>query len=461
MTEARPIQLPATDRALLRLLTLHDVSPIDLGPKYPQAQVKLGQALFFDPELSGNRDIACATCHHPLRASGDGLALSIGTGTATPSQIGVTRVKGKDRPFIPRNAPEVFNRGSRHWSTQFWDSRVAKAESGLFLSPAGDKLPAGIINVVAAQAMFPVTSRNEMRGSLRDASNPAYNNELAAITDDDFRAIWDALMLRLLRVPGYRTMFMKAYNIDAQDLKNLGFEHAANAIAAFEAVAFSYDDSPFDEYLRGKRDALTESQKRGGILFYGKATCVSCHSGTLLTDQKHYNLAVPQLGPGKDSATGLDFGLFTESRKQDDRFCFRTPPLRNVAVTGPWMHNGAFRDLRSVVRHHLDPVASLVSYNPADHLHERELIQEYAIEATVIESLVRRVDLTTIALSNTEVDDLVEFLAALTAPRLSERLRRTIPQRVPSGLPVAGAPSIWKSHNRLWETYSRAERTQP
>ena len=285
--------------------------------------------------------------------------------------------------------------------------------------------------------MFPVTSRDEMRGSRRDASNPERNNELAAIPDDDFQAIWDALMVRLLRVPGYRTLFMKAYNIGTQELGQIGFQHAANAIAAFESTAFGYDDSPFDEYLRGNRDALSAPQKRGGILFFGKANCAHCHSGTLLTDQQHYNLAVPQLGPGKDAATGLDFGRFAETNNREDLFCFRTPPLRNVAVTGPWMHNGAFRDLRSVVQHHLNPAKSLLNYNPAAHLNERTLFQTVVMQKAVIESLVQRLDLTAIELNEGEFEDLMQFLAALTAPRLNERLRRFIPHSVPSGLPVA------------------------
>lgn len=435
---SQPMPVAATDQELLRLLKLHNVDPIDSGPAYPSAQVKLGQALFFDPLLSGNRDIACATCHHPKLASGDGLALSVGTGSDTPINIGHSRIKGNGRPFIPRNAPEIFNRGSRHWSSQFWDSRVVRADGDTFISPAGGRLPQGLINVVAVQAMFPVTSRNEMRGSLQDAAFDSRDNELAVIADDDYGAIWDALMQRLRDVPDYRAMFMNAYNVSEQELDELGFQHAANAIAAFESTAFGFNDSPFDEYLRGKHHALTKSQKRGAILFYGKANCASCHSGTLFTDQKHYNLAVPQLGPGKDEATGLDYGRFVETSDPNHRFCFRTPPLRNVAATGPWMHNGAFGNLKSAVQHHLDPITSLRNYDASEHLSESQLVSTVSTDSAVIQDLIDRLELSKVELSDAELDDLLQFLEALTAPNLRERLQNTIPASIPSGLPVAG-----------------------
>ena len=138
---------------------------------------------------------------------GDALSLGVGTGTPTVGAIGLMREKGVGREFIPRNAPEIFNRGSVHWRSQFWDSRVEKDETGL-LTPAGMKLPDGLDTVLEAQAMFPVTSRDEMRGSLADGEN---GNEIAAIRDNDLPALWDALMNRLLSNPEYREMFADAY----------------------------------------------------------------------------------------------------------------------------------------------------------------------------------------------------------------------------------------------------------
>ena len=213
--------------------------------------------MFFDPILSGNRDIACATCHFPTLGTGDGLALPIGTGSDTPGIAGDGRIKGDGREFVPRNAPEVFNRGSILWQTQFWDGRIAEDGLGGIISPAGLALPASIDRVLAAQAMFPITSRDEMRGSEEDALDPSLGNELAAIADDDFVGIWDGVMARLASIPEYvnhvririRSWSGPAWTMPA----------AANAIAAFEEVAFGMDNSPFDLYVGGDTSAMTDN----------------------------------------------------------------------------------------------------------------------------------------------------------------------------------------------------------
>jgi cytochrome c peroxidase len=410
-------------------------------PEEPDVElITLGQALFFDHELSGNRDIACATCHHPLLATGDGLSLPIGTGAVIKGALGPLREKGPDREFIPRNAPEIFNRGSTLWFSQFWDSRVAesnkkgKSKKHRFDTPAGKDLPDGLPNVLAAQAMFPVTSRDEMRGAVTD------DNELAAIADDDLPGIWDALVDRLLAIPGYRTLFSDAYWIDDADLeKTIGFEHAATAIAMFEAEAFTYRDSPFDQYLSGDDQALSAAQKRGALLFYGKAHCSQCHSGPLMTDQQHYNLLVPHLGPGKVAGSDppIDPGRALETLNFDDMFRFRTPPLRNVTETGPYMHNGAYADLKEAVRHHLDTTAAFANYDPAEQIDQVELIGT-VVYADVASSIPGDLAPPDDPLTNSEFNDLMKFLKALTAPQLHQRLQATIPDSVPSGLPLDG-----------------------
>jgi cytochrome c peroxidase len=396
--------------------------------------IVLGQALFFDRELSGNRDIACATCHHPLLATGDALSLPIGAGAVVPGALGPFREKGADREFVPRNAPEIFNRGSILWFSQFWDSRVVENGRRGYDSPAGKDLPRGLPNVLAVQAMFPVTSRDEMRGSTSD------NNELAAIQDSDFRGIWQALTNRLLAIPEYRMLFRDAYGIKDKHLdKKIGFEHAATAIAAFEIEAFTFLDSPFDRYLSGDDHALTTPQKRGALSFYGKAKCSQCHSGALLTDQQHYNLLVPHLGPGKvaSSVPPIDPGRALVTLDPEDAFRFRTPPLRHVTATGPYMHNGAYADLEEAVRHHLDTTAAFATYDPAAHIDQIELV-DTVVHEDVATSIPGDLAPPQVPLTRREFNELMSFLKALTAPRLSERLQATIPDSVPSGLPVDG-----------------------
>jgi cytochrome c peroxidase len=419
------------DQQLRAVLDEHDVEPIDNPTQDPQ-QTVLGRALFFDRILSGNMDTACATCHHPLLFTGDALSLGVGTGTPTLGAVGPMRVKGPDREFIPRNAPEIFNRGSVHWRSQFWDSRV-EVIAGAIHTPAGI-LP-GLDTVLEAQAMFPVTSRDEMRGSEEDGDA---GNELAAIPDSNLPAMWAGLMTRLLSIPEYDEMFATAYP-DVKK-KDLGFQHAAKAIAAWESEALGFTDSPFDEYLRGDNGALSADAKAGAMLFYGKAGCANCHAGTLLTDQEHYNLAIPQLGPGKEPLTGLDFGRFGVTGNTAETFRFRTPPLRNVAVTGPWMHNGAYRELKDAVEHHLNAAKALRKYNPEYQIENTELRETVVDDPLVLNELIDQLDIEEVKLSAREVKDLLSFLESLTAPNLESRLLATIPESVPSGMLEDGIP---------------------
>ena len=318
------------DQILRSLLQRHGVVTPDAGGGHSAERIALGQALFFDRELSGNRDTSCATCHHPQLGTGDGLALPVGTGPLNPGSLGLDRIKGEDREFVPRNAPEVFNRGSQLWTSVFWDSRITENSDGTFVSPAGGQLLPGLDSVLYIQAMFPVTSRDEMRGQSGDLTFEGDLNEIALVPDNDLQGIWSALMERLKAIPEYRDMFEAAYPGTLID--DMTFAHAANAMGAFEIAAFTFLDSPFDQYLAGNDKALTTAQKRGAILFYGKANCVSCHAGPLMTDQRHWSLAVPQLGPGKAEFAPRDLGRYLETRRKSDLFAFRTPPLRNVAA---------------------------------------------------------------------------------------------------------------------------------
>ncbi len=415
------------DAILRGTLADYGVEAIDKPSQDPQ-HVELGQLLFFDRILSGNMDTACATCHHPFTTTSDSLSLGVGTGSATLGEIGLFRIRGVRRSFIPRNSPDIFNRGSVHWSSAFWDSRVSVGKNGV-VSPAGDALPVELETPLQIQAMFPVTSRDEMCGSLDDAS---FGNELAAISDGDFQGVWDGLMVRLLSIQEYRDLFKAAFP-DVPE-SSLGFQHAAIAIAAFEAEAFGMNDSPFDQYLLGDSKALTRSAKQGAALFFGKAGCGDCHSGPLLTDQLHHNLAVPQLGPGKDEESGLDFGRFGETGQAVDLYSFRTPPLRNVTETGPWMHNGSFSDLQSVIKHHLDGERSLKKYRARNQLTQVDLQGLVVTNQRIHREMLETLETSEIDLERGEINKLVDFLESLTAPNLSARLEAAIPSSVPSGM---------------------------
>ncbi|WP_421895198.1 cytochrome-c peroxidase [Marinoscillum sp.] len=418
------------DRNLQRVIEIRKLEPIQKPEGVDTVKVELGRLLFFDKILSGNKDIACATCHHPNLKSGDDLPLSIGVGG---DGMGRSRLMGNYRNRIPRNSPEIFNRGDVKWHTMFWDGRVRDIH-GMFETPADEKLPDGLENVLAAQAMFPVFSRDEMRGLNGDRDIDGNLNELALMSDARPQSIWMRLMQRILQFETYRELFAKVY--PDIPFTELGFQHAANAIAAFESVAFTFEESPWDRYLKGEKEALGPSAKRGALLFYGRAHCAGCHSGRLMTDQQFHNLAVPQLGPGKDNGKPLDLGRYLETGDVKDRFAFRTPPLRNVATTGPWFHNGAYTSLQDVVMHHFQAEEQLRSYDGSQL--EESLRTTFKGDESTINLLLENLDPALrqdIDLKENDMDDLIAFLNSLT-DSTSLDLDYLVPEQVPSGLPV-------------------------
>ena len=456
---------PVTDDAFYR------------GGRFPAAKVELGRLLFFDKILSGNRNIACATCHHPNLGSGDRVALAFGEGA---EGLGPERHTLADAPVlarVPRNAQALYFLGAREFSRLYHDGRVEVDEkrnwkSG-FWSPAREQLPEGLENVLAVQAMFPVTSPVEMAGHKGE-------NEIATAVAldrlDGPDGVWTLLARRLQAIPEYLALFRAAFP-DVKRAEDITFVMAANAIAVFEAASFRPDGSPFDAYLQSRDPAaLAPAARRGMALFYGEAGCARCHSGTFQTDQSFHAVAMPQIGPGKNDGwdqtywqeTGFadrleDQGRARVTQRPEDRYRFRTPSLRNVELTGPWGHAGSYASLEAVVRHHLDPPAALRRYqvasaglpplrhvveptaegsklnflpiNPArlrDFQRRDAWVQSSpALRAAIAEAN----ELEPRALEDQEVDDLIAFLRALTDPRSRDR-SDLIPERVPSGLPV-------------------------
>jgi cytochrome c peroxidase len=425
---------PDPDVQLAYLMDKANVKP-PTNPKTPSSElVKLGEALFWDPELSGNRDISCATCHHPDLGTGDNLSVSIGT---AGFGLGEQRNMGTARELIPRNASPLFNLGYEEWNILFWDGRVSTDPVAGFHTPASDRLPSGLDSLLAAQAMFPVTSRDEMRGNRGDVDIFGQPNELAVIVDYKARPVWAGLMKRLLNIPGYVELFSAAY--PKVPVEELGFQHAANALAAYEIAVFTFEDSPYDLFIQGDKTALSDKAKQGALLFYGEAGCAACHSTGLLTDQDFHNIAVPQIGDGKGKEQPFDLGRARETGNDCDRYAFRTPPLRDVAVTGPWMHDGAFTTLEATVRHHLNPTASLQNYDVTQltALLQNACQDQPETLAAITKWYTPKNASEGVQLSDAEIQALLAFLESLTSPSALD-LKHTIPASVPSGLQVGG-----------------------
>ena len=395
------------------------------------ALVELGRSLFFDKILSGNRDIACATCHTLTDHAGDALSLAIGTGSIV---AGDTRTLGVGRQFVPRNAPSLLNQGLGQFYL-FWDGRVNEEGGiGRFKVPTGVVLPAQVDNLLAAQAMLPVLNRTEMRGNSGDRDQAGNPNELAAIADASTNEIWAATMRRLLAIQEYQAKFNAAY--PSVPVTALGFQHAANALAAFEIQSFTHSSSPFDKFLAGDNRAMSTEEKRGALLFFGKARCSSCHSGPLLGGQQFANVGVPQIGPGVGKAAPLDIGRGEEVNFEGYKFAFRVQPLRNVELTAPYFHSGAYPTLEAVVRHYNNADSAQRNYDPSRLTPAvRALYHGDAASITaVLQSLDFRVR-EPMRLSATEQGQLVTFLKSLTDPAARD-LSAIAPTSVPSGLNV-------------------------
>jgi cytochrome c peroxidase len=431
-----PVPGATLDAQLRSAMSVWGTVPIGPMPAQNPALVDLGQSLFFDKLLSGNRDIACASCHDPMNQMTDGLSLAVGTGGAG---VGPGRTLGAGRQFVPRNAPTILNMGLGLFYT-LWDGRVNQefGPSGGFKTPNNIVLPPGIQNLLAAQAMFPVLSRVEMRGQPGDQDAFGNTNELAAIPESDVTGIWRATMSRLLAVNEYVSKFNAAY--PGVPVASLGFQHAANAIAAFEISAFTRANSAFDRYLLRDNGALTDEQKRGGILFFTKAQCVSCHQGPLLGGQQFANIGIPQLGPGVGAAAPLDIGRaehVPSGSSQFYRFNFRVPALRNVELSAPYMHNGAYATLETVVRHYTNADSSLRNYDVTQLPPglQSTVHNDPSTIADILTTIDFRLQNRRIELTKTEQAEIVAFLKAFTDPT-ARTLAQTIPAAVPSGLSV-------------------------
>jgi cytochrome c peroxidase len=421
-TEALP---PSIDAQLRRIFSAYSVVPIGPVPAKDPAVVRLGQALMFDKILSGNRDIACATCHDPSTHATDGLPLAVGTGG---SGVGPARTLGPGRSFVPRNAPTLLNSGIGLFYV-FWDGRLTR------FGPPPPEVPLPPeADVIAAQAMMPVLNRREMRGERGDVDVFGNPNELAALGDSQPELIWQAVMQRLLAVPGYVSLFRAAF--PNTPTIALTFRDAASAMATFQVAELTRTDSPFDRYLKRDDNALSPEAKRGALLFFTDAGCFSCHNGPLLGGRDFANSGAPQLGPGVGRGAPLDFGRGELHNNEFYLFAFRVPPLRNVELTAPYFHDGAVATLEAAVRHYNDVPKSLRTFDPATL--PAAVQSSYHGDQRTVDSVLASLDFrlrTPLHLTDTQIGELVAFLKSLTDPAARD-LSGIVPASVPSGLPV-------------------------
>lgn len=416
-----------------------DGDPLDglVVPAITDPKADLGKRLFFTKALSGGMDTACASCHHPVLGGGDDLVLPIGVDAVDADLLGpgrthqITATGFDGGPTVPRNSPTTFNLAL--WKkTLFWDGRVESVPGGIH-SPDSTAFP--LVDSLAApdlsatQARFPVTSAEEMRGFAFEASgdNQDVRDHLAGrlgnygVGAGEIAEDW---------LPLFRTAFAQPTGT-AQDL--ITFPNIVEAIGAYEDSQV-FVETPWNDFVGGQRNAITDSAKRGALLFYrspseGGAACVRCHGGDFFTDEGFHAVGFPQIGRGKGdgAVTGdlhADFGRERVTGNRNDRYAFRTPSLINVAVTGPWGHDGAFQDLDTLVRYHLDPESGWTSFDLGALPAGTQIIGCIENTAVIIQELLQqkangdsRLPIV-VGLTDNQIQDLVAFLEALTDPRV-------------------------------------------
>jgi cytochrome c peroxidase len=259
-----------------------------------------------------------------------------------------------------------------------------------------------------------------------------------------------AVLLRFEESDAYKERFAKVFR-EIRGGQPITFLHVARALAEFE-FTLTFANAPMDRFARGERGAMTDAQKRGALLFFGKAGCVRCHAvagqaNEMFSDFQNHVAGVPQIVPKFGAGTGNvqfdgegtdeDFGLEQVTGNPADRYKFRTAPLRNLALAPAYFHNGAFTRIEDAIAYHLDALRSAREYDAAAAGVSPDLAQGLG----PIEALLERLDplLSEPAeLTPSEVADLVAFVRdGLLDPRARpEHLCKLVPRSVPSGRPV-------------------------
>jgi cytochrome c peroxidase len=404
-----------------------------LGRKINNQLADLGRNAFHDSLLGLNNDNSCAGCHAAPAGFGDSQSIAIG--------VDNNAIVGPDRtgPRNQRRAPMVLN--NVFFPTLMWNSRFNSVSGNPFDNSLGFQFPqpegfslSGLSHLLVAQAFIPVTEKPEMAG---------FHPSLPG-TNDGIRA---EVLARLNASPEYRKLFGRVFT----EVKNgapITYEMLAKAIAEFE-FTLVFADAPVDKFARGQKNAMTEDEKRGALLFFGQANCVSCHSvsgnsNEMFSDFQQHVAGIPQIAPAVGNVTfdgpgaNEDFGLEQVTGNPADRYAFRTSPLRNVALQPTFFHNGAFTRLEDAVRFHLDAVGTAPGYSPLLAGLDADLQGPQG----PIGPVLARIDpllATPITLSEDEFRQLVAFLrTGLLDPRANAKgLRKLIPARLPSGRPVA------------------------
>jgi cytochrome c peroxidase len=304
-TDVRPQNVALND---LRFAALPATPKAPAGNAGTNDKVALGRVLFWDPILSGRKDVSCATCHHPRFGYAENRGLSIGVDGIG---LGASRhfKTSSTIPFVKRNSQTILNTAfngitdggaydpSR--APMFWDLRAKGLE---------------------AQALEPIKTLEEMRGDTYTEAN--------AIA---------SVVARLNGVAEYRDLFARAFG----GVRPITGDQLGQALAVFQR-SLTASNAPFDRYMRGEGAAMSDAQVRGMRRFQ-RVGCINCHHGPMFSDYQVHVLGVPDNPQLRVSDAGVD-----------QTYAFRTASLRNLSFTAPYMHNGVFDSLRDVLEFYDD-----------------------------------------------------------------------------------------------------------
>jgi cytochrome c peroxidase len=358
----------------------------DLYQNPDEPLVKVGGKLFASKAVSLNGDISCQTCHLDNFGSGDGIpiAAAIGAEGEGPKRL----LNGAK--LLQRNTLPLWGRGSVGFETFFSDGRVERNGSTI-KSQFGSKPPSDDLFVVAVH--LPAIEIREMLDE--DEFIKKYKVESVNKSKVVYKAIADNITKNEPEIADVVAKYVGKSNA------SLDYADYGRALAAFIRSKFRIRETPFERFVEGG-EGLSESALRGGIVFYGKGGCVSCHNGPHFSDFKYHAVPFPQLGAGKNGF-GIDYGRYNATFNPKDMYKFRTAPLFNVSKTAPYGHSGSVRTLREAIVAHYDPLSLI-------HVKKMDGVQRYELAKRISYSD----SLASVAyLSPNDLDDLEAFLRSL------------------------------------------------
>jgi len=326
--------------------------PENINQPFDDEKASLGKIFFEEKLLSFNTTNSCSSCHLNKFSSGDQLPNAVGS---RGHGEGFKRMfSGGD--IVPRNTLPLWGRGGKDFDVLFWDGKVMKKD-GKVISQLGVLTK----NYISSESKYKINVKDD---ALLTAVHLPFVEIRELVSDDEkvekyFKKeninsalnIYNEVLSRVKTNPDYLDRLKTLYNVHEGDLE---FHHIADSIVHFIRRDFAIKPTKFSKFVFDKK-SMSNDELRGGLIFYGKGKCATCHSGKYFSDFSFHAIAFPQIGFGKNGF-GVDYGKFNSTLDPKDLYKFRTPPLYNVEKTFPYSHSGSVYNLDEAIIYHYDPL---------------------------------------------------------------------------------------------------------